>query len=62
MERDGVDPSRNELLLKLAGEERLRPSAGPGIGLERLIAWIVGAKHVGEVQPFPKIPGTVYDL
>jgi len=62
MERDGVDPSKYELLLRLAREGRLKPSAGAGIGLERLIGWIVGARHIAEVQPFPKIPGTVYDL
>ena len=60
--RDGVDPGRYELLLRLAKEGRLKPSAGAGIGLERLTSWIVGARHVAEVQPFPKIPGTVYDL
>lgn len=62
MRRDGVDPIRYPLLLALAREGRLRPSAGAGIGLERLIGWIVGAKHIAEVQPFPKIPGAVYDL
>ena len=62
MKRDGVDPSRYELVLRLAREGRLKPSAGAGIGLERLIGWIVGARHIAEVQPFPKIPGTVYDL
>ncbi len=62
MERDGVDPENYGLLLKLAEQGRVQPSAGAGIGLERLIAWIVGAEHIGEVQPFPKVPGTVYDL
>jgi len=62
MERDGVDPGRYRLLLSLAREGRLRPSAGAGIGLERLISWLVGARHVAEVQPFPKIPGNVNDL
>jgi asparaginyl-tRNA synthetase len=62
MERDGVDPSRYELLLRLAKDGKLKPSAGAGIGLERLTAWIVGARHVGEVQPFPKVPGRVLDL
>jgi asparaginyl-tRNA synthetase len=62
MERDGVDPSNYELLLTLAKEGRLKPSAGAGIGLERLIGWIVGARHIGETQAFPKVPGTVYDL
>jgi len=62
MKRDGVEAQRYGLLLRLAKEGRLKPSAGAGIGLERLIRWIVGARHVAEVQPFPKIPGTVYDL
>lgn len=62
MERDGVNGDHYEVLLKLAKEGRLRPSAGAGIGVERLVGWIVGAKHVGETQPFPKIPGVVYDL
>ncbi len=62
MERDGVAKENYGLLLKLAEEGRLKPSAGAGLGMERLVSWIVGAKHIGEVQPFPKIPGTVYDL
>jgi asparaginyl-tRNA synthetase len=62
MERDGVKKENYALLLRLAKEGRLRPSAGAGIGVERLVSWIVGAKHIGEVQPFPKIPGMVYEL
>jgi asparaginyl-tRNA synthetase len=50
------------LLLKLAKEGRLKPTAGAGIGIERLVSWIVGAKHVGETQLFPKVPGIVHDL
>jgi len=62
MERDNVRKENYELLLKLAREGRLKPSAGAGIGVERLVSWIAGAKHIGEAQPFPKIPGIVYDL
>lgn len=62
MERDNVKKENYEVLLKLAKEGRLKPSAGAGIGIERLVSWIVGAKHIGETQPFPKIPGIVYDL
>jgi len=62
MERDDVKKENYEVLLKLAKEGRLKPSAGAGIGVERLVSWIVGAKHIGETQPFPKIPGIVYDL
>ncbi|MFQ6012691.1 MAG: asparagine synthetase A [Thermoplasmata archaeon] len=60
--RDGVDPANYRLLLTLAEAGRLQPSAGAGIGLERLIGWVVGARHIGEVQAFPKVPGAVYDL
>lgn len=62
MARDGVLEENYRLLLGLAKEGRLRPSAGAGIGVERLVAWISGARHVGEVQPFPKVPGRVHDL
>ena len=62
MQRDEVPKENYALLLRLAREGRLMPSAGAGIGVERLVSWIVGARHIGEVQPFPKIPGTVYDL
>jgi len=62
MERDNVTIENYEVLLKLAKEGRIKPSAGAGIGMERLVSWIVGANHIGETQPFPKIPGIVYDL
>jgi asparaginyl-tRNA synthetase len=62
MERDNVKKKNYTVLLELAKEGRLQPSAGAGVGLERLVAWIVGARHIGETQPFPRIPGLVYDL
>jgi asparaginyl-tRNA synthetase len=62
MQRDGVAKENFALLLRLAREQRLKPSAGAGIGVERLLSWIVGARHIGEVQPFPKIPGIVCEL
>jgi len=62
MERDGVDKKKYEYLLKLAKEGKLIPSAGGGIGIERLLRWITKRKHIAEVQPFPRIPGIVLDL
>jgi asparaginyl-tRNA synthetase len=62
IERDGLRKENYELILKLAKEGRLKPTAGAGIGIERLVSWIVGAKHVGETQVFPKVPGIVNDL
>jgi asparaginyl-tRNA synthetase len=62
MKRDNIVAENYEEFLKLAREGRIRPSAGAGIGIERLVSWLVGAKHIGETQPFPKTPGIVYDL
>ncbi|MDG6898380.1 MAG: asparagine synthetase [Nitrososphaerota archaeon] len=62
IERDGVRKENYALLLGLASEGRLKPSAGGGIGLERLVTWLTASKHIGDVQPFPKVPGLVYDL
>ena len=62
MARDGVRKENYALLLKLAREGGLKPSAGAGLGVERMVAWITGTRHIGEVQPFPKVPGVVYDL
>lgn len=62
MERDNIKQENFALLLNLAKQGKLRPSAGAGIGIERLVGWLTGARHVGETQMFPKIPGLVYEL
>ncbi|MDD5339946.1 MAG: asparagine synthetase A [Candidatus ainarchaeum sp.] len=45
-----------QAFLKLA-EEGLVPSAGGGFGVERLVRYLTGAPHVGDVQMFPRVPG-----
>jgi len=62
LERDGVRKEDYKLLLGLAKDGKLKPSAGAGLGIERYVAYICGAKHVAEVQPFPRIPGIVPEL
>jgi asparaginyl-tRNA synthetase len=62
IERDGVSAENYTLLLRLAKEGRLKPSAGGGIGIERLVSWLVNASHIGEASPFPKVPGIVREL
>jgi len=62
IDRDHVEKSNYKVLLNLAKSGRLKPSAGAGIGIERLVGWLTGTKHLGEVQPFPKIPGEIHDL
>jgi asparaginyl-tRNA synthetase len=62
IERDQVKKENFALLLKLAKEGKIKPSAGAGIGIERLVGWVTGVKHVAETQPFPRVPGTVNEL
>jgi asparaginyl-tRNA synthetase len=62
IERDEVKKEHYTLILKLAKEGRLKPTAGAGIGMERLVGWVTGVKHIAETQPFPRVPGTVNDL
>jgi len=62
IERDKIKKENYALVLKLAKEAKLKPTAGGGIGMERLVGWITGAKHIAETQPFPRVPGMVHDL
>ncbi len=62
IERDQIRKENYALVLRLARQGKLKPTAGGGIGMERLVAWIAGAKHIGETQPFPRVPGTVNEL
>ncbi len=62
MDRENVRKENFSLLLKMAKEARLKPTAGAGIGIERLVGWITGVKHIAECQPFPRVPGTVNEL
>jgi asparaginyl-tRNA synthetase len=62
IERDQIRKENYALVLKLAKEGKLKPTAGGGIGMERLVAWLAGAKHIGETQPFPRVPGIVNEL
>jgi len=62
IERDKVKKENYALILTMAKEGKVKPTAGGGIGIERLVGWISGVKHVAECQPFPRIPGTVNEL
>ncbi len=62
LERDQVKKDNFAVVLKMAKEGRIKSTAGAGIGLERLVGWIAGVKHIAECQPFPRVPGTVNEL
>ncbi len=52
----GLDPAGFAPYLDLA-EEGLCPSAGFGIGVERLVRFLAGLPHVAETRLFPRVPG-----
>ncbi|ANF22811.1 asparagine synthetase [Thermococcus piezophilus] len=57
MKKAGISLEAFRPYLEVAKAGLLRPSAGAGIGVERLLRYMVGAEHIAEVQPFPRIPG-----
>ncbi|NJE77508.1 amino acid--tRNA ligase-related protein, partial [Thermococcus sp. ES12] len=57
MKKAGISLEAFKPYLEVAKAGLLKPTAGAGIGMERLVRFIVGAKHIAEVQPFPRIPG-----
>ena len=57
IKRDGLDIKRYRIFLEIAKSGLLKPSAGAGIGIERFVRYITGAKHIGDIQPFRRVPG-----
>jgi len=53
----GQQPSQFGAYMQMAKEGLLKPSAGGGIGVERLVRYLCGLPHIGEVGPFAKVPG-----
>ena len=62
MEREQVRKENYTIILKMAKEGRLKPTAGAGMGMERIVGYITGVSHIGECQPFPRVPGNVHEL
>lgn len=54
--KQGLSLDSFRALLALA-EDGLPPSAGFGIGVERLVRFICGFAHVAETRLFPRVPG-----
>jgi asparaginyl-tRNA synthetase len=62
IDRDQVKKENYALILKMAKAKRLKSTAGAGIGMERIVGWLTGVKHIAECQPFPRVPGNVNEL
>ncbi|MGC9529904.1 MAG: asparagine synthetase A [Candidatus Bipolaricaulaceae bacterium] len=61
MQSQGLDPAGYAPLLALA-ESGLPPSAGFGVGMERLVRYLAGLSHIRDVRLFPRVPGEVAQL
>ncbi len=59
IEENGLRPDDFKQYVELTKEGLLKPSAGGGFGIERLVRYLTGRKHIREVQFFPRIPGEV---
>ncbi|MFW9843523.1 MAG: asparagine synthetase A [Candidatus Thorarchaeota archaeon] len=52
----GQDPSDFDIYLEYAKNGLLRPSAGGGLGIERLVRFLTKRIHIRETTLFPKVP------
>ncbi|TXT56523.1 MAG: hypothetical protein BAJATHORv1_20112 [Candidatus Thorarchaeota archaeon] len=52
----GQDPNDFAPYLELAKAEQLRPSAGGGMGIERLVRFLTKRNHIRETTLFPRVP------
>ncbi len=57
IKKDGLSPESYGSFLEIAKLGLLKPSAGAGLGIERFLRFLVGAKHIKDVQVFPRVPG-----
>lgn len=57
LEKANLEPANFWPYLEIAKKGWLRPSAGAGIGIERLVRYFTGMSHIEEVQVFPRVPG-----
>jgi asparaginyl-tRNA synthetase len=58
MRETGENPAKYGWYLDLA-REGIPPSAGFGLGLERLVRFLTGADHLWQVSSYPRLPGIV---
>lgn len=62
MKRDNININKYSKLLELAELNKLKPSAGAGLGIERFVMWVTEVNNIKEVQPFPRVPGENIEL
>lgn len=58
MERCGIDPAAYEEYLDLRRFGSV-PHGGFGLGLERILMWLLDVPNIRDVIPYPRTPGTI---
>lgn len=61
IKRDGLEPKAYASYLEKA-KLGFVPSAGAGIGMERLVRFLTESKHVGDVSAFRRVPGETVEI
>lgn len=59
VDRHKESPAKYGWFLELAGAGLIRPTCGWGLGVERLVKYIQGLKHIAYATPHPRIPGLI---
>ncbi|MBD3210234.1 asparagine synthetase [Candidatus Micrarchaeota archaeon] len=57
MKERKTDPSPYRAYLEIARKGMLRPTAGGGFGLERIVRYLTGRRSIRDVCMFPRVPG-----
>jgi len=57
MKERGTDPREYSTYLEIARKGKLRPTAGGGFGVERLVRYLTGKRKIRDVCMFPRVPG-----
>jgi asparaginyl-tRNA synthetase len=57
MKERKTDPSSYAAYLEIARKGILKPTAGGGFGVERIVRYMTGRREIREVCMFPRVPG-----
>ncbi len=60
--KKGQTPEQFKWYIEFAKKFGLIPSAGFGIGIERFVRFVMGAKDIKDITLFPKAPGEFYPI
>ena len=52
-----TDPRRFETYLQIASKGVIPKTVGGGLGIERMVRFLAGQKHIRDVTLFPRVPG-----